>query len=276
MVPMPEMERRRHAFRPILSASGAQAMVVMRLMSEIRMVSKEDEIGRRPERRETEYIIMLLMPQNCCANMMPMTATMAGWYTGSFTTWKKPMWGMDFWDALDVVEPRREVLSESWRRPSSSSPVLGISQFSVSSAIECPLPRIRCKVREARAGSLCAANHAGLSGTKHNPNPCRRPIPAPAASIILHRFPLLKKYPSVCVIKIPLLIVTCVIDPNKPLSFGGATSEIYSGTTTVLAPAPIPARKRPIDMIGTVPANVSRPEPSTKKKLVIRIARSLP
>jgi len=79
IIPWPVMERRREDLRPILSESGAQAMVVRRLTMEIMIVRREEEIGRTPERSETEYIIMLFMPQNCCAHMMPMTAIMAGW-----------------------------------------------------------------------------------------------------------------------------------------------------------------------------------------------------
>jgi hypothetical protein len=72
------MERRRHAFLPILSARGAHEIVVTRFTIEIMIVSSDEDIGRTPERRDTEYIIMLLMPQNCCANMMPTTAIIAG------------------------------------------------------------------------------------------------------------------------------------------------------------------------------------------------------
>lgn len=77
-VPMPEMERRRHVFRPILSASGAQAMVVKRLIREMRMVRAEEDMETTPLRRETEYIITLFMPQSCWANMIPRTAMIAG------------------------------------------------------------------------------------------------------------------------------------------------------------------------------------------------------
>ena len=58
MEPMPAMERRRQDLRPILSASGAHAMVVTRLTSEIPMVSRDEEIGRSPESKETEYIMI--------------------------------------------------------------------------------------------------------------------------------------------------------------------------------------------------------------------------
>ena len=77
-VPMPDIESRRQALRPILSGSGEHAIVVMRLAHERMIVRREEEMGRTPERRDTEYIITLLMPHNCCANMMPITAKMAG------------------------------------------------------------------------------------------------------------------------------------------------------------------------------------------------------
>ena len=75
---------------------------------------------------------------------------------------------------------------------------------------------------------------------------------------------------------IPTLIEICVIAPNRPLSEGGATSDMYSGTMTVEAPAPIPARNRPSDINHTAPASVSSVEPRRKNRLVNRIARSLP
>lgn len=77
-VPIPEMERRRHDLRPILSARGAQAMVVKRLMREMRMVRAEEDMDTTPFRRETEYIITLFMPQSCWANIIPRTAMIAG------------------------------------------------------------------------------------------------------------------------------------------------------------------------------------------------------
>ena len=43
MVPIPEIERRRQAFRPILSARGAQEMVVTRLTIEMRIVTPAEE-----------------------------------------------------------------------------------------------------------------------------------------------------------------------------------------------------------------------------------------
>jgi hypothetical protein len=76
--PIPEMEMSRHAFLPILSARGAHAMVVIRFTIEIMIVRREDDIGRTPDRRETEYIMILFIPQNCWANIIPTTATIAG------------------------------------------------------------------------------------------------------------------------------------------------------------------------------------------------------
>lgn len=78
MVPIPVIERSRHAFRPILSASGAHAMVVMRFTAEIMIVSSDDVIGKTPESRETEYIMIEFIPHSCWANIIPMTAIIAG------------------------------------------------------------------------------------------------------------------------------------------------------------------------------------------------------
>ena len=279
MEPMPAMERRRQALRPILSARGAHAMVVMRLTKDIPMVRRDDLIGRRPSRRETEYIMIELTPQNCWANMIPMTAMIAGRYKGLRITPKNPTWGTDFEKALLAADPRLAGLdSVSCSSRSSSSRFFASGQCSISSAIELSLPLIRCNVRTALCGSLCAASQAGLSGTKNNPSPCMRPIPAPTPSMILHIEPLLlvRKNPSVCVTRIPMLIVIWVILPNRPLSLGGAISDMYNGTITVEAPAPTPASNLPINMIGIVPAMVSRPEPRTKKQLVMRIESSRP
>ena len=55
-------------------------------------------------------------------------------------------------------------------------------------------------------------------------------------------------------IRILMLTVTSVKDPNNPLSFDGAASNICSGTATVDSSALAPARSanegHPIDMIN--------------------------
>ena len=62
--PILAIERRRQGFRPIISGSGAQAIVVMILMKETIRMRREEAIGRRPGSRDTEYMEMELMPQN--------------------------------------------------------------------------------------------------------------------------------------------------------------------------------------------------------------------
>lgn len=64
MKPIPAIERRRQGFRPIISGSGAQAIVVMMFMKETIRMRREEVIGRKPESRDTEYMEMELMPQN--------------------------------------------------------------------------------------------------------------------------------------------------------------------------------------------------------------------
>lgn len=42
------------------------------------MVRRVDDVGNMSEKSETEYMMTELMPQTCCANMTPTTATIAG------------------------------------------------------------------------------------------------------------------------------------------------------------------------------------------------------
>ena len=112
------------------------------------------------------------------------------------------MWGIDFWDLLLPVDCLRGVgvmsPSAELRSRSCSATPLSPDQLSISSSMEYPLPRIRCKVRIAIWGSLCAASHAGLSGTKHKPIPCTRPMHAPTPRMMRHRDPLLKVTHRLC------------------------------------------------------------------------------
>lgn len=78
LVPCPTIEIRRHVFRPSLSGSGEHASVVIRLIAEMMMVSSAELTGRRSRSRETEYMIMELMPHSCCEAMAPTQAITAG------------------------------------------------------------------------------------------------------------------------------------------------------------------------------------------------------
>ncbi len=118
LMPMPAIERSKQAFLPSLSASGENAIVATRLVAETTTMRREAVVGRRSERSETEYMMILLIPQSCWANMTPTTATMALWWSGWETTSKMPTPSL-----LDfvVLEEGWRWPSEAWRRLSSSA-----------------------------------------------------------------------------------------------------------------------------------------------------------
>ena len=107
-----------------------------------------------------------------------------------------------------------------------------------------------------------SANHFGLSTTPINPINIANPNAPPAPRMTLHSWPLLKKYPNSCAVKIPKLIIICVKDPNRPFSPFGAVSEMNMGTTTTAIPAPIPEMHRPSARTGIDGAVADRREPS--------------
>ena len=63
--PIPAILRRMQVLRPILSDRGAQRVVINRLSPETATVRRAAEVGRRDERRLTEYMIMLFIPVSC-------------------------------------------------------------------------------------------------------------------------------------------------------------------------------------------------------------------
>ena len=79
-MPIPAMDIRRQVFRPILSERGAHAVVMMTLRAETQTVRRAAVVGRREERRETEYMTMELMPVSCWVVITATTAIMAGRY----------------------------------------------------------------------------------------------------------------------------------------------------------------------------------------------------
>ena len=107
-----------------------------------------------------------------------------------------------------------------------SSRLLSMFHALTSSSRSALCPRIFRKICLACCGFLCSASHFGLSGTIVNASNWRSPMPPATARMILHRLPLLKKYPKTCAITMPILTIICVRAPNKPFSFGGATSEM--------------------------------------------------
>ena len=64
--------------RPILSDKGAQSVVMKRFRADMATVRRAAVVGRSVDSRLTEYMMMLLIPVNCWANMTAMTAMMAG------------------------------------------------------------------------------------------------------------------------------------------------------------------------------------------------------
>lgn len=62
LVPIAAMESNRQVFRPIRSARGAPAIVTTRLIAEMITVSKADLVGKILDRMETEYMMMLFIP----------------------------------------------------------------------------------------------------------------------------------------------------------------------------------------------------------------------
>src|SRR5271155_1963649 len=74
----------------------------------------------------------------------------------------------------------------------------------------------------------------------------------------------------------PILIMTCVKAPKRPLLSGGETSATYIGQTTVEDPAPIPERKRPSIMISMLFANAEERGPKIKTNVVACMASSRP
>ena len=93
-VPIPAMDIRRQVFRPILSERGAHAVVMRTLRAETQTVRRAAVVGRREERRETEYMTMEFMPVSCWVVITATTAMIAGRYWGDRRAAKMPMFSV--------------------------------------------------------------------------------------------------------------------------------------------------------------------------------------
>lgn len=82
LMPIPVMLRRRQVLRPMRSGRGVQRVEIMTLRALTATVMRAAAVGRSAERMLTEYMTMLLIPVNCWASMIIMTANMAGRYVG--------------------------------------------------------------------------------------------------------------------------------------------------------------------------------------------------
>ena len=76
--------------------------------------------------------------------------------------------------------------------------------------------------------------------------------------------------------RIPRLTMIWVEAPNSPFSFGGAISDMYIGTTTRLAPEPMPEMSLPKHISPMFGAKLWKMGPIVWKRVVRRSVKSRP